>query len=381
MRILIINSEYPPIGGGAGNASANLARQLAALGQDVTVLTARFGDLPVEEQQDGVRLMRVCAMRRRQERSNAVEQIAFMVVSTLKTLALLRSWRPDVILAFFGIPSGLAGWAARRLAGVPYLVSLRGGDVPGFRPYDFALYHRLAAPLIRMIWREAAHVVANSAGLKALAQTFDPATEISVIPNGVDLERYQPASRAWDPPHLLLVGRLVHQKGVDLLLEALAGLEERPWALTLVGDGPQRPELQAFVETHRLQERVRFASWLDGDDLVRAYQQANLFVFPSRHEGMPNAVLEAMAAGLPVVASRIAGNEELVVDGETGLLVPPEAPDALRAALRPLLEDAALRRSMGAAGRARVEEHFSWRRAAEAYLHLMFSVPRPPSPI
>ncbi len=377
MRILIINSEYPPIGGGAGNASANLASQLAALGQEVTVLTAHFADLPAEEQQGGVRLLRIRAMRRRRERSNAVEQIAFMLSSTLKTLRLLRSWRPDVILAFFGIPSGLAAWAACRVAGVPYLVSLRGGDVPGFRPYDFALYHRLAAPLIRVIWRQAAHVVANSAGLKALAQAFDPVVDIPVIPNGVDLQRYQPARRVWEPAHLLLVGRLVHQKGVDLLLKALAGLEEQRWSLTLVGDGPQRPELQAFVEAHCLQERVRFASWLEGEALVQAYQQANLFVFPSRHEGMPNAVLEAMSAGLPVIASRIAGNEELVVDGETGLLVPPEDANALRQALETLLGDAELRQRMGVAGRARVEERFSWRRSAEAYLAL-FPVPQSP---
>lgn len=371
MRILLINSEFPPVGGGAGNASANLAREMAAAGHDVVMLTAHHRGLPRDERWQGVRVRRIRALRRRRERSNAVEQLAFMFASTLATLTLLPRWRPDVILAFFGIPSGLAGWAAKRLAGVPYLVSLRGGDVPGFRPYDFALYHRLAAPLIRMIWRGAEHVVANSDGLKALAEAFYPGFPIRVIPNGVDLQKYRPARREWSPPRLLLVGRLVHQKGADLLLDALSDLSEYSWQLTLVGDGPQRPHLEAQAARLGLQARVYFADWLEGEALVAAYQQANLFVFPSRHEGMPNVVLEAMSAGLPVVASRIAGNEELVVDGETGLLIPPEDVDALRRALETLLLDADLRQRMGAAARARVEEHFSWRRSAESYLHLL----------
>lgn len=370
MRILLINSEFPPVGGGAGNASANLAREMVIAGHEVTMLTAHHRGLPFNEIWEGVRVRRIRALRRRRERSNAVEQLAFMLASTMVTLLNLRRWRPDVILAFFGIPSGLAAWAAKRLAGVPYLVSLRGGDVPGFRPYDFALYHRLAAPLIRMIWRGAEHVIANSEGLKALAEAFYPGFPIEVIPNGVDLAKYRPSHRTWSPPRLLLVGRLVHQKGVDLLLDALAGLKEHIWYLTLVGDGPQRPHLEAQVARLALQERVDFSHWLEGEALVRAYQQANLFVFPSRHEGMPNVVLEAMSAGLPVVASRIAGNEELVVDGETGLLVPPEDVDALRRALKTLLLDADLRQRMGTAGRARVEEKFSWRRSAQSYLTL-----------
>lgn len=371
MRILIINSEYPPIGGGAGNASAHLARELVAAGQHVQVLTAAYADLPRREARDGVVIQRIWAFRRHLDRSSAVEQIIFMLVSTLRTLSLLLSNRPAVIIAFFGIPSGLAAWVANVLAGIPYIVSLRGGDVPGFRPYDFARYHRLAAPLIRLIWRRAAMVVANSDGLAELARAFEPGVPLRVIPNGVDLAYYAPPTRQWNPPRLLFVGRLVYQKGLDLLFKALGALKEYPWELWLVGDGPQRPRLEAFAEKYQIAARVRFENWLDGPALLEKYHQANLFVFPSRHEGMPNAVLEAMACGLPVVATRIAGNEELVVDGETGLLIPSENADALRQALEQLLAEAALRQRMGAAGRARVEAHYAWSQIAAQYLSLI----------
>ncbi|MBC8331907.1 MAG: glycosyltransferase family 4 protein [Anaerolineae bacterium] len=374
MRILIINSEYPPIGGGAGNASAHLARELVAAGQDVQVLTAAYADLPSREARDGVVIQRIWAFRRHQDRSSAVEQIIFMLVSTLRALFLLPRQRPDAIVAFFGIPSGLAAWAANLLAGVPYIVSLRGGDVPGFRPYDFARYHRLAAPLIRMIWRRAQMIVANSAGLAELARAFEPRVSMQIIPNGVDLTFYTPTTREWNPPRLLFVGRLVYQKGLDLLFKALAELRSHPWELCLVGDGPQRPRLESFAEKYQITARVRFANWLDGPALLEEYHQSNLFVFPSRHEGMPNAVLEAMACGLPVIASRIAGNEELVVNGETGLLIPPEDVDALQQALTQLLSDADLCQRMGAAGRQRVEEHYAWNQIAAQYLELIGSL-------
>ncbi|MBC8508581.1 MAG: glycosyltransferase family 4 protein [Anaerolineales bacterium] len=369
--MLIINSEYPPIGGGAGNASANIARELANLGQEVTVLTVHYGDLPRYTSQDGVHVVRIKALRRRLDRSSALEQIIFMVASSISTIASLRKWQPDVIIAFFGVPCGAAAWCANIFSGVPYFVSLRGGDVPGFRPYDFALYHKLVAPLLRLIWRRSSGLVANSSGLKNLAQAFDSDAPITIIPNGVDLQRYSLSKRDWEPARLLFVGRLVYQKGIDILLAALEGLKSHPWELSLVGDGPEREALQSLVQEYGISDRVHFKCWLDGDDLMGQLQEANLFVFPSRHEGMPNAVLEAMACGLPIIASQIAGNEELVTDGENGLLFSPEDANALREALVDLLENPFRREQMGAASRRNVEAKYSWSRVAKQYLALI----------
>jgi glycosyltransferase involved in cell wall biosynthesis len=371
MKILLVNSEYPPIGGGAGNASAHLAQALAGRGEEVTVLTVRFGALPAVEQQGSVRVVRVSGLRRRADRSGAVEQASFMLAGAVGARRLVRSWRPDVALAFFGVPGGAVALHLRAALRIPYVVSLRGGDVPGFRPYDFALYHRLMAPLIRRVWHRARAVVANSQGLRQLAAGFDPGVSIDVVPNGVDLARFAVTDRRWEPARMLFVGRVVYQKGLDLLLEALAGLTDLPWELVVAGDGSQREPLRGRARDLAIEERIRFAGWLSGDGILLAYREANLFVFPSRHEGMPNAVLEAMAAGLPVIASRIAGNEELVESGKTGMLVPAEDVAALRQALAALLPDGRRRASMGAAGRVRVEERYTWGRAAEAYQSLL----------
>jgi glycosyltransferase involved in cell wall biosynthesis len=119
---------------------------------------------------------------------------------------------------------------------------------------------------------------------------------------------------------------------------------------------------------------VVFLGWQSRQELIQCYKQSNLFLFPSRHEGMPNAVLEAMASGLPVIASRISGNEELVVHEETGLLVESENIDSLGTALKTLMKHPARGQQMGAAARLRVEEFFGWENTARQYASLLESI-------
>jgi glycosyltransferase involved in cell wall biosynthesis len=372
MKILIINSEYPPIGGGAGNASANIARCLAALNHEVTVLTTRFDAHPkIETCGHGLTIHRIDALRSRQDRSNALEQISFIVSASFWTLGWVRRNKPNATLAFFGMPSGAIAWLLKKIHRIPYVVSLRGGDVPGFRPYDFKIMHKLIGPLLRVIWHDASAVIANSNGLRDLALAFDSAIEIPIIPNGVDGNQYTAEIRAWSPPRLFSVGRIVHQKGFDLGLRALAQLTGLDWEWSIAGDGPQLEPLKSLARELGISARVKFLGWQSGKELSQCYHQANLFLFPSRHEGMPNAVLEAMSSGLPVVATRIAGSEELVVDGITGLLTPSESVDELRDALRKILTDSTLREKMGIASRLRVEQNYTWQKVAGQYQSLL----------
>ncbi len=374
MHILIVNSEYPPIGGGASNASAHLAVQFVKQGQQVTVLTTAFDKLSLEETVDGVGVIRLPGVRKKADRSTAFEQIVFMLSAATLGMVWVHRLRPDVVLAFFGAPSGVAAWVWSFFFKLPYVVSLRGGDVPGFRPYDFARQHRLLGPLLHQVWRRAGAVVANSEGLRQLAYKFDARHPVSVIPNGVDMQAFKDEERSWMPPRLLFVGRIVFQKGLDLLLDALAKLKAVDWELAIAGDGPNLENLKRRAQGLGIIEKTNFLGWQDRTNLAATFQQANLFVYPSRHEGMPNAVLEAMAGGLPVLATRIAGNEELVTE-KTGRLVPPEDVEALQAALEKLLPDAQLRKNLGAAGRQRAATEYSWSGAAKAYLALMRKVP------
>jgi glycosyltransferase involved in cell wall biosynthesis len=370
-RIWLINYEFPPLGGGAGNATRYIARELAALGHDVTVLTTAFGRLPRREEREGYTVRRVRAIRRRRNRSTPLEMISFTFSAIGTALRLARRERPDASIAFFGIPSGPVSLALKGVYGVPYIVSLRGGDVPGFQPYDLALYHRLTKPLIRFIWRCSAAVVANSAGLRDLAMNTAPELPIPIIPNGIDVDQFLPANRLnrEPPPRLLFVGRLTRQKGLVYLLEALVMLDA-PYALAIAGDGDQRAALETRAAELGIGDRIHFAGWCSREEIINHYAAADVFVFPSLDEGMSNAVLEAMACGLPIVATDIPGNAELVVEGKNGYLIPPRDSEALAERLQRLMLSPALREKMGRESRLS-SKAYSWDKVAETYASLI----------
>jgi len=231
-----------------------------------------------------------------------------------------------------------AGWVAARTER-PFVVTLHGTDV--------ALADRLPG-LARVVLRRAALVVAVSRAIGDAARKHG-AREVRVIPNGVDVP--VEVSEESEPPSVLYAGRLSTEKGVLDLVEAARGLP-----LVVVGDGPLRrrvPAARGFVPR---------------EELERLYASAAVVACPSHREGFGVACLEAMAYGKPVVASAVGGLLDLVVDSETGLLVPPRDVGALRQALERLLADRDLRRTLGAAARERARRHFSWEGVTEATL-------------
>jgi glycosyltransferase involved in cell wall biosynthesis len=191
-------------------------------------------------------------------------------------------------------------------------------------------------------------VIAASTALAESARELG-ASSVEVIPSGVDL----PAEIGEEatPPHILYAGRLSPEKGVEELLSAARGLE-----LVIAGDGPLRDRVPGAL------------GFVPHDELQRLYGRAAVVACPSRREGFGVACLEAMAHGRPVVATDVGGLRDLVVHGETGLVVPAGNGEALRHALERLLGDRELRRTLGLAGRERALERFSWDVVTEATL-------------
>jgi starch synthase (maltosyl-transferring) len=205
-----------------------------------------------------------------------------------------------------------------------------------------------------------------------------PRARLSVIPNGVDVATYaaaDPADRQalglpQDAYVVLAVGRLDPQKGLHHLFDAARGLLPRFPELhfVLVGDGPLHSELKARAEQAPLTGRIHLTGWRP--DVPSLLKMGDALVLPSLWEGMPNVVLEAMAAGLPVVASRVEGVAELVIPEQTGLLVSPGAAGELESAISRLLADPERGRVMGRNGQVRVSAHFSWETMVERYVSL-----------
>lgn len=247
--------------------------------------------------------------------------------------------RPDILYTLTVVPN-IWGRMFGRALGVPAIAA-------GFRE----IRPRQWEPLL---WRVTDQLICNAEMLRgrAVDDIGVPADRVTVVPNCVDTERFRPAEAMPDgPPRVVSVARLVRDKSPLALVEAFAIAQKSvPEArLTIVGDGPLRPRVEARLAALNIKESV---SIVTGCGEVRPHlAQARVFALASRREGSPNAVLEAMAAGLPVAASRTGGIPDLVEHGRTGLLTRPEDPEDLGAALARLLSDADLCRAMGAAGR------------------------------
>jgi glycosyltransferase involved in cell wall biosynthesis len=376
MRILLVNYEYPPLGGGAANATMFLGRALVALGHEPLVLTAGSAGLPGDEVEDGVRVVRVAALRKAWDRSNPVEMASFLVAAAWRARSLAREHGTEAVIAFFTLPSGPVAWLLEATQGLPYVVSLRGGDVPGLVA-RIGWLHSLATPLRRMVLRGARAVVANSESLAELSRRADPVA-VQVIPNGVDCDFFRPDG-AGPPPgqrlRLIAVGRLLDEhKNVSALLRALGALAPElrdRFTLDVVGDGPDRARLESLAASLGVAGCVAWHGWCDKRLTAGLYRRAACFVNPSRYEGLPNTVLEAMASGLPVIASDVGGNNEAVVQGVTGWLFPLEREGALGECLARLAADEPARHAMGERARERALEHYSWAHVAQAYAALL----------
>ncbi|MCC6848923.1 MAG: glycosyltransferase [Deltaproteobacteria bacterium] len=228
----------------------------------------------------------------------------------------------------------------------------------------------------RLYNREVDAVIAISEGVRAaLVASGIDAARIHLVPSGVEAARFAAGPRAAARARLALgdrtwvlavVGALEERKGHDVLLDALARDPDPGHVVLIAGDGTRAPALRARAAALGLADRVRFLGRVE--DVAPLLAAADALVMPSRREGLGVAALEAMAAGLPVVASRVGGLPEAVVDGETGLLVPPGDAAALAAALARLAADPALAGRLGAGGAARAAARFSMAAMAEGTL-------------
>jgi glycosyltransferase involved in cell wall biosynthesis len=309
-----------------------------------------------------------------------IEMGDYVLRAALALPRVLRELRPDACIVFFSLPCGPLGRLAKTLRGVPYVVSLRGGDVPGTEAHLNSL-HRCLAPIRHWVLRGSKAVVANSSGLKALSEKADP-IPVTVIANGVDTTAFAPRSRQPnDRFRFLFVGRLNTQKNVALLLSAAERLRRQtalPFHLKIVGDGPLAGDLHELADKSDLRDIVEWQPWVPRENMPDVYASADCLVNPSLYEGMPNVVLEGMACGLPVIASDVAGNNDLVKPSMNGLLFGSGDCDSLVAAMHRAMGDRLSSAAWGAAGRADVVLNYSWQAAAKQYLE-MLAQSQPPS--
>ena len=356
---LIGNSGH----GGAEAQIAMQASQASAIGHRVTVAAPGEGWLSEELARRGV------AAHSLRVRTGKLGPALW----AREVAALVRDQAVDVIQCYL-FEMNLAGAIAGRMTGRPVVASVRG------HTYDFKRGRRLW--VYRMMCRAGVTFTAPSLELRdALVRDAGLVAErVIAVQNGVDLERLDGALANPDPRGLpagfrvATVGRLDPVKGLDHFLDAAAiAIREAPdMRFVIIGDGPLRAELQAQAQRLGISDHVAFTGYCDN---VAAWLPClDIFVLPSISEGMSNALLEAMAAARPIVATDIGSNGEVVKAGENALLVPAGDSRALADAIMRLYRDRALAANLGRAARERVQAEFSLERSVGRYIELYYGL-------
>jgi glycosyltransferase involved in cell wall biosynthesis len=374
MHLLILGYEYPPIGGGTGQALHRLLEHWPARDNwEIEVWTAAPPANHTRHRIEGI-LYREFACGKK--------DLHFWK-STEQALLLWKTWRrtlgdapfPDAILVWGGWPLGVLLLGA--LGQVPSVFALRGSDVPGFNRRTSGGFWRF---LSKAVWKRASALTANSPSLARLANQTQPRRKIHVIPNGVvmplralpEWEESPPVARPWQ---ILSVNRLVPRKRVEWLIQALGHLApdvREQVRVKIAGEGPERYRLETMARELNVHTLVQFLGEVPSEEMAELYRESDVFVLASEAEGLSNALLEAMAHGLPTLLSSPTGFSDI-----DSAVILCDRPEKIAQHLRLLFHDPRRHDTASAAAVSAASE-YSWDQVARIYADLLRDISQRP---
>lgn len=372
MKILFINYECPPLGGGGGVASLQLAQELARR-HDVDYLTTGYGHLPEHETKNGVHIYRVPVIGRKElSTATYLSMLSFVPAGFFGGISLCKKRNYDCIHSFFVVPSGICGWVLSRLFRVPMMLTALGGDV-----YDPSKRHsphtsRVLKPVISFLFNHADMNTVESANLREMIHKYySPQQPVRIIPLGFTKPVIIQKSRdELAIPHdriiFISVGRLVKRKGYEYAIRALSALPADSFHYYIIGDGPEKGDLKDLASRSGLGDSITFLGYLSDEKKFQYLAVSDIFLLPSLHEGFGICLLEAMHCGLPIVSTNNGGQTDILKDRVNALLVPCNDSEAFAEKIKELVRDDILRKNISINNRRDIDQ-YSIERVATDY--------------
>jgi glycosyltransferase involved in cell wall biosynthesis len=369
----IFASAFHPHVGGVEELVRQLATEQSRRGLHPLVLTNRYPkSLPATERVGDVDVSRHAFRVPGAHWRHLAGWAAFAAPTHARVVRELRARRSDLVHVQCVSSNASYALSSSRALSLPLVVTMQGElTMDASQVYQHSAY-------LRRLWRRSLDAASAITGCSQYV--LDEAEEAygssfggraRVIYNGIRIEEYQDGGGIAGPPYLLGIGRMVREKGFDVLIDAFRELAAM-WPdlrLVLAGDGPARPALEAQAAAAKIEDRIDFVGRVAHQHAVDLFRDAAVFVLPSRHEPQGIVVLEAMAARTPVIAAAVGGVPEIVRDGTNGLLFPGGDAEALAEAVSRALSDTGLNGRITAAGRLTAEGH-DWAQTTEAYLEV-----------
>lgn len=337
MNILMLNYEFPPIGGGASPVSYDIGKGLVKLGHQVTVVTMAYKDLPSHEKKDGMDIYRVKCLRKEKMVCHPWEQATYIIsaVHFLKHRLNIRDY--DICYTHFIIPTGPVAWWLKKKYHLPYVITSHGSDVIGHNNKRFKLLYALVKKPWCRIVRDAAAVVAPSKYLLELMQNNEKKGNYELIRNGVDTAFFGRGEAK--KKKILIMCRLQETKNVQCVIRALAKVNLGEWKVEILGDGPYKEVLKQLTEECNLDDKITFCGWVNNrsNEHLQALQEASIYISASLVENCPTAVLEAASCGANLLLSDIPAHRQLTEALDSDIFFKAEYPEDLAEKLQKLM--------------------------------------------
>ena len=371
LKVLIINYEFPPLGGGGGISSYDLALEWEKHGQ-VDVLTSNFSGLKSFEIVNAINIYRTrIFFRKSRDAATFLSMLSFLVTGFIKGFSLCRKNRYDVINTHFAVPSGPLGYVLGRLFRIPNVLSLHGGDIydpsKKMSPHNSAIFSRV----VKFILNRADRIVAQSSNTRDnTVKYYNPVKEVEIIPLAFHPPVIPKSGRDKlgldkDSFYLITIGRLVKRKSIDTILYALSGINNKKIKLIIVGDGPEMDFLQDLTKTLNLTGRVKFPGYIADDEKYSYLKNVDAFILTSLHEGFGIVFMEAMFAGLPIVCTNHGGQVDFLKHNENALLIDVGDVESCKKSIIKMYKDDNLYQVMSKNNKKKVKDFYAENVAAK----------------
>ncbi len=325
LKILILNYEYPPLGGGAGVVTRYHAEELSKIGYEITVVTCWFSGELEYIKNDNLTIIKLKSKRKHTFKSNPIEMLSWIFTTKKYFSKKGTNHDFDLCLAHFSIPGGVVAKYLYKKYKIPYFVISHGHDIPFFSPKQMLKYHIVTYFWVKSIIKKASKLILLTSEMKQNADNFLGKSlkhKNVVIPNGCKTDFFKPDfSKKSKTFKIVFIGRLVWQKDPLTFLKAIKLIANKitNFEVIILGDGNLREEMESFVKKNNLTPKVSFKGWITKDEMIKHYQSAIIQVISSRDEAMSIAALEALSCGLFVISTPVSGNTEIIQEGINGL--------------------------------------------------------------
>ena len=309
MNVLMINNEFPPLGGGTATVNANLLRAFAdddSLSIELITSSGGASKCTLTPNRN-TRIHRVKVKTQNSPHHATILDLVSFIISALPySLKLHRKQDFDLIFAWATLPAGMLAWILKKVNGTPYIVRVSGPDIPGWEK-RYSILTKILSPIIKMIWRDAAITTAKSEEERAAVLRCCAGLKVSLLPTAVPSNGNTPLRRVNRPIKFLYVARLIARKRHELLLRTLALLPpEIEWSISFVGMGDEERKLRSIAKELALENSVKFYGYVAREQISGIYNEHDVFISLSENESMSVAALEALASGMQCIMSRSA---------------------------------------------------------------------------